>query len=56
MLRVAITTLVVLAASAAAVSVRLRPVALQATVPLPDLQVHLRTSPYGVDDYIAPKP
>ncbi len=62
MLRIVVTTLVVVAAFAAAVSVKFKRAALepvvaaQPMVQIDDLRLHLRTAPSGVPTEIAPGP
>ncbi len=62
MLRIVVTTLVVVAAFAAAVSVKFKRSALEPVVvaePMAqtdDLRLHLRTAPLGVSTEIAPGP
>jgi hypothetical protein len=62
MLRIVVTTLVVVAAFATAVSVKFKRSALQPTVAaepmvqIDDLHLHLHTAPLGVSTEIAPGP
>ena len=59
MLRIAVTTLVVVAAFAAAVSLKFKPSALEPTEPMAqidDLLLHLHAEPLGVPTEIAPGP